>query len=96
VVLMRRSQNADTRTAFVSSDQSSIRRSSRKAAQSKVVMQSGSSAFLLLDGGHVHIKLAVICLESGVVGQTIRVASRGHEHTYMAEVCNDGLLRGAL
>jgi flagella basal body P-ring formation protein FlgA len=51
---------------------------------------------LVLDGGHVHIQLAVVCLENGVVGQTIRVAGRGHEQIYMAEVCSDGLLRASL
>jgi hypothetical protein len=38
----------------------------------------------------------VICLENGFVGQTIRVAGKGRERTYMAEVCSDGLLRGTL
>jgi hypothetical protein len=61
-----------------------------------VVVRSGSPAVLLLDGGRVHIQLAVVCLENGAVGQTIRVAIKGQEHTYMAEVSSDGSLRGTL
>lgn len=96
VVTVRRSQKKDSQQEFVPSVRPSSRTSPVETSKSKVVLRSGSPAILLLDGGHVHIQLAVICLENGSVGQTIRVAGRGHEQTYMAEVCSDGLLRGSL
>ncbi len=65
-------------------------------ARSKVILRIGSPAVLLLEGGHVHIELTVVCLENGAVGQTIRVAGREHGPTYLAEVCSDGFLRATL
>ena len=96
VVTIRRSQKRDSEEEVAALERPSSQRSSVDAPISKVIVHSGSPGVLLLDGGHVHIQLAVVCLENGLVGQTIRVASRGHEHTYMAEVCSDGLLRGTL
>ena len=96
VVTIRRSQKRDSEEEVAASERTPAQRSSVEAPKSKVIVRNGSLGVLLLDGGHVHIQLAVVCLENGLVGQTIRVASRGHEHTYMAEVCSDGLLRGTL
>jgi hypothetical protein len=96
VVTVRRSGTKNTEGGLVSSNPQPVRRSPVDPPKSKVVVRIGSAAVLLLDGGHVHIQLAVVCLENGAVGQTIRVTGRGHEHTYMAKVCSDGLLRGTL
>jgi hypothetical protein len=96
VVTVRRSQRNDSEAAFVPSNEQASRRSPFETPKSEVVVHIGSAAVLLLDGRHVHIQLAVICLENGSVGQTIRVAGKGHEQTYLAEVCSDGLLRGTL
>lgn len=96
VVTVRRRRGDDLERTVVSSSQQPSRRSIVDTPKPKVVAHVGSAATLLLDGGHVHIRLAVICLENGFVGQTIRVAGKGRERTYMAEVCSDGLLRGTL
>lgn len=96
VVTVRRSQSPVSEAAWVPSSQQASRRLPVDAPKSKVMVRIGSPAVLLLDGGHVHIQLAVICLENGFVGQTIRVAGKRREQTYMAEVCSDGVLRGTL
>jgi hypothetical protein len=59
-------------------------------------VRTGSPAILLLDGDHIHIQLPVVCLENGVIGQTIRVASKDHRQTYTAEVGDNAVLRGRL
>jgi hypothetical protein len=96
VVTVRRHQNDRSEGAVIASNPQPSQHSSVEASKSKIVVRIGSSAVLLLEAGHVHIQLAVICLENGVVGQTIRVAGRERDHTYLAEVCSDGLLRGTL
>jgi hypothetical protein len=60
------------------------------------VVRAGSKATLLLDGGHVHIRLSVVCLENGAAGQKIRVECKDPKQTYVAEVVEGGILRGSL
>lgn len=61
----------------------------------RAVLRVGAPAVLLLEGARIHIRLAVSCLESGYVGQTIRVVDK-ERHTYLATVGIDGYLRGSL
>ena len=61
-----------------------------------VVLRSGSPATLLLDGGHVHISIPVICLQPGSQGQTIRVTDKNHRVVYSAQVIDGSLLKGKL
>jgi hypothetical protein len=96
VVAVRRHAGDPSEGAGIVSDPQPSQRLSVETSKSKLVVHIGSSAVLLLEGGHVHIQLAVICLENGIVGQTIRVSGRERNHTYLAEVCSDGLLRGTL
>ena len=60
------------------------------------VMRVGRHATLLLEGGHIHIQLTVICLQNGAIGQTIRVASLDRKQTYVAQVDGNSTLRGRL
>ncbi|MGD0646741.1 MAG: hypothetical protein ABR971_02025 [Acidobacteriaceae bacterium] len=96
VVTVRRHQNDRSKSAIIASNPQPAEHPSVETSRSKIVVRTGSPAILLLEGGHVHIQLAVICLENGIVGQTIRVEGRERGHTYLAEVCSDGLLRGTL
>jgi hypothetical protein len=50
----------------------------------------------MLDSDRVHIRLSVICLESGVPGQTIRVTGKDRKLVYRAEVIDGSLLKGRL
>lgn len=61
-----------------------------------VALRAGSLATLLLDGGHVHIKIPVICLQAGSQGQTIRVTDKNHRVVYSAQVIDGSLLKGKL
>lgn len=70
--------------------------STPKTQPAAVVVRSGSSTTLLLDGRHVHITLPVICLENGAAGQTIHVTSPDRRQSYLAQVANDGTLKGRL
>jgi hypothetical protein len=96
VVAVRRNQKNEPQKASAPSESPTSQRSHVDTPKTNFVVRAGSPAVLMLDGGHVHIQLAVVCLENGSVGQTIRVAGKGHAQTYMAEICNDGLLRGRL
>lgn len=61
-----------------------------------IVIRSGSSATLLLDGGHVHIRIPVTCLENGSTGQTIRATDKDRRRVYKAQVVANGVLQGRL
>ncbi len=61
-----------------------------------MAVRAGAPATLYLDGDHIHIRVAVVCLQSGAVGQTIRAEGPDHQRTYMAQVAGDGVLKGRL
>lgn len=87
----------ETNTAFsADSDRSSNAIARVKHDPKSFVVRSGTPVTLLIDSDRVHIKLSVVCLENGAPGQTIRVASKDHKQTYMAEVVDGSLLRGLL
>lgn len=55
-----------------------------------------SQAVLVIVAPHMQIRIPVICMQNGSVGQTIRVTSPDHRQSYNAEVVGRGLLRGNL
>jgi hypothetical protein len=65
-----------------------------KPASGEIVLRAGATATLLLEIDHVHIQIPVVCLESGALGQTIRVASKDRRQTFMAQVGDPTLVRG--
>lgn len=74
-------------------------RPSRMAAQARpspVLLRAGSPAVLQLDGSHVHIRLTVICLDNGTLGQTIRATDHDRKLVYTARVTEGGVLEGRL
>jgi hypothetical protein len=76
--------------------QSSAATSRPEPDSKSFAVRNGSLATLLIDGGHVHIRLLVVCLENGAPGQTIRVESKDPKQTYTAQVVDKGILRGTL
>jgi hypothetical protein len=78
------------------SDRSSIAALQPEPGSKSIAVRNGSLATLLLEGGHVHIRLIVVCLENGAPGQTIRAESKDHQQTYIAQVVDKGVLRGTL
>lgn len=63
---------------------------------SQIVLHAGSHAVLLIDDDHLHMRLPVVCLENGVLGAVIRVASGDRKHMYRAEVLDGNSLKGRL
>lgn len=64
--------------------------------KARAAVRSGETAVLLMDGAHIHIRMAVVCLESGAVGQTVHATDANHQQTYAAQVVGAGILRGRL
>ena len=90
-----RSASADLRTVSTNSDEfPSI--SHPRAAANAPTIRSGAPATLLIEGDHIHIRLAVVTLENGSVGQVIRVSSKDHKQVYSAEVIDGSVLRATL
>jgi hypothetical protein len=92
---LRLSQEDKLQTSALAADRPASLQSRAAPANSPTV-KTGSPATLLLDGDHVHIRLAVICLQNGMAGQTIRATSKDHRVVYTAEVVDGGLLKGQL
>jgi hypothetical protein len=86
---------ANTGSATVSATPH-LQAASFQAKPAPIAVRTGSSAILLLNGGHVHIRFGVICLENGAVGQTIHVTDRDRRLVYIARVTQDGVLEGRL
>jgi len=66
------------------------------AAQRPTVVHAGSPATLQLDGTHIHIRIPVVCIESGKFGQTVRARGADNRQIYTAEVVSATLLKGTL
>jgi hypothetical protein len=59
-------------------------------------VKSGSPAILELEGERVHIRIAVVCLENGALGQTVRVSGKDHHMVYVGQVVDNNVVRGRL
>jgi len=60
------------------------------------VIRGGEHATLILESPDSRMSLPVICLQSGILGQTIRVASPDHRQLFDAVVVAPGKLKGSL
>ena len=56
-------------------------------------IRAGVHATMVMDDDRAHIQVAVICLENGIAGHRIRVASPDHKQIYVAEVVSANLLK---
>ncbi len=72
------------------------KRSAPAPSRTEASLRAGTAATLMLEAGRVHIKLQVVCLEGGSVGDTIRVTGKDHKQSYSAEVVGSNLLKGSL
>jgi hypothetical protein len=79
----------------ISSETSSLNSPAGQSPQTDVV-RAGSRAILLIDNGHVHVRLNVVCLENGAAGQRIRVECKDPKQTFIAKVISGGVMRGSL
>jgi Chaperone for flagella basal body P-ring formation len=62
----------------------------------KTLARAGESALLSINGVNLRISLRVICLEPGLLGQTIRVRDANSRRIFRAEVVGSGALRASL
>ncbi len=60
------------------------------------VIRGGDHATLIIETPDSRMTFPVICLQSGVRGQKIRVTSPDHRQFYDAEVVATGILKGSL
>jgi hypothetical protein len=65
-------------------------------APGAALAERGKAATLVLDDGNMRISVRVICLQAGVLSQTIRVLDAKSRHVFHAEVIGAGLLHAAL
>jgi len=56
-------------------------------------IRSGEYATLVMDDDRARIRVSVVSLENGVIGQKIHVASPDHKQKYVAEVVSANLLK---
>lgn len=66
------------------------------AASRPPVIRAGAQAVLLLESERVHIRIPVVCIENGALGQKVRVRASGNRQLYMAEVVDAASLKGSL
>jgi hypothetical protein len=88
--------NSSPAESVVLSPSSQVSSQPRVQPESKYVVRVGTPATLLLDGEHVHIRLAVTCLTNGAAGETVRAETPDHQMTFSAQVAGNGILRGRL
>ena len=58
--------------------------------------RAGDHAILLIDSDRIHISVHVVCLQSGGIGERIRVATPDHRQAFEAEVVSSNVVRGIL
>jgi len=78
------------------SDSLNTASAARKAilnANAVITIRTGTHAMLVMDDSRSHIQIAVISLENGMTGHTVRVTSPDHKQVYLAEVVSAHLLR---
>jgi hypothetical protein len=63
---------------------------------SAVAVRAGARTELEIDGERVHIRLPVICLQSGVAGDRIHVSTIDRKQTFEAEVVDSSLMKARL
>ncbi len=59
-------------------------------------LRAGAAATLVIDAERIHIRLQVVCLDSGVPGDKVRVTTRDHKQAYTAEIVAPTTLKGSL
>ena len=86
----------NSRLLMAASDGASAIGGAAKASSGPIVMRSGAPATLFIDGQRIHIRLSVVCLDNGAIGQSIRVTSKDRKNVYTANVVDGTTLRATL
>jgi hypothetical protein len=67
-----------------------------RSSRSPILVRPGMQAVLLLEGQHMQIRIRVVCIENGSLGDTVRARGNGNRQIYTAEVVDTAVLRGRL
>ncbi len=76
-------------------------RSDKKPAQpaqrtGNLLVRSGRTVVLMLEGEYIHMTLPVLCLQNGGRGQQVRVISKDTKKRYVARVTGPGVVTSVL
>jgi Chaperone for flagella basal body P-ring formation len=61
-----------------------------------LLVRSGRTVVLMLEGEYIHMTMPVLCLENGGQGQQVRVISKDTKKRYVARVTGPGVVTSAL
>jgi hypothetical protein len=61
-----------------------------------LLVRSGRTVVLMLEGEYIHMTLPVLCLQNGGRGQQVRVISKDTKKRYVARVTGPGVVRSVL
>lgn len=61
-----------------------------------LLVRSGRTVVLMLEGEYIHMTLPVLCLQNGGRGQQVRVISKDTKKRYVARVTGPGVVTSAL
>lgn len=86
----------NTATSQIATVNSALSSEATVRAAPTMAVRAGSPATLYIDGDHIHIRVAVRCLQSGAIGQIVRAEGPDHQQTYTAQVAANGVLKGRL
>jgi len=103
-VKLRCRENRECLPFYVLLHNSTSAAASSKAFAGRPVSATGSApdirvgdrATLILENADLRIRIPVICMQNGVRGQRIRVASKGRPGSFEGEVIGGGVLKGSL
>lgn len=70
-------------------------RSVRSGARRELLVRAGQKATMVNAGGRFHASTPVLCMEAGSEGQKVRVATLDRKRFALAEVVQNGLLKGS-
>lgn len=64
--------------------------------RSQPTLRAGTIATLVMNAQRIQIRMQVVSLESGGLGDRVRVTTTDHKHSYVAEVVAPTVLKGSL
>jgi hypothetical protein len=67
----------------------------RAAVKHEMLVRAGQKATLVIPNSKFNATTPIICLQAGSQGQKVRVATLDHKKIALAEVIDNGVLRGS-
>jgi flagella basal body P-ring formation protein FlgA len=86
----------DVRNATLISAELQSHSAATAAASHQTRLRVGSHAVLIIKDGHLNIHLQVLAIDSGVIGQQVRVCTLDRKRVFQARVTGGATLTGVL